>query len=106
MQDGQDLSYITVEAADKNGQPHPHASHPVAFQIRGPGVILAVGNADMTSEEMYQGSRRSLFNGKALAVVRASRDPGSISLTASAPGLKPATVRIQSLAAPARRAAP
>jgi beta-galactosidase len=103
--DGQDLAYVTVEAVDKNGQPHPHAGHPVSYQLGGPGAIAAVGNADMTSEEPYQGSQRRLFNGKALVVVRTSRAAGQISLTAAAPGVMPATVRFQSQGA-ADRALP
>ena len=99
--DGQDLSYVTVEVVDKNGQPHPHAGHQVEFKISGPGVIMAVGNADMTSDEMYQGNQRKLFNGKALVVVRTSRSAGAIRLTASAAGLKPATLGIESRPGPA-----
>ncbi|MFB3776753.1 MAG: glycoside hydrolase family 2 TIM barrel-domain containing protein [Bryobacteraceae bacterium] len=102
--DGQDLSYITVEALDKSGQPHPHASQLIGFQLSGAGAIAAVGNADMTSEEAYQASRRRLFNGKALVVVRTTRAVGTITLTASAPGLKPATVRLQSRGGVARPA--
>jgi beta-galactosidase len=99
--DGQDLSYITVEVVDKNGLPHPQAGHQVTFHISGPGLIMAVGNADMTSDEMYQGNQRKLFNGKALVVVRTSRSAGAISLTASATGLKPATLSLQSRPGPA-----
>jgi beta-galactosidase len=93
---GQDLSFITVEAVDANGQPHPHAEHQVTFRLEGPGVIAAVGNGDMTSEEPYQGSQRKLFHGKALVVVRTSRKGGSLTLTASAPGLKGDSSRIAS----------
>ena len=84
--DGQDLSYVTVEVVDKNGQPHPQAGHQVTFNISGPGVIIAVGNADMTSEEMYQGNQRKLFNGKALVVVRTSRTAGAIQPYGQRPG--------------------
>jgi len=94
--DGQDLAFITVEAADRDAQLHPHADHEVSFTLGGPGTIAAVGNGDAASEEPYQGSQRRLFNGKALVVVRVSRTPGVISLTAGAPGLAPATIRIQS----------
>ena len=74
---GQDLAFVTVEVVDANGQPHPSAEHQVSFSLQGPGTIAAVGNADMTSEEPYQGNQRKLFHGKALAVVRASRTAGA-----------------------------
>ena len=100
--DGHDLSYVTVEAVDSSGQPHPNADQEISFAIDGPGAIAGVGNGDIASEEMYQGNRRKLFHGKALAIVRTARRAGTIQLTASGPGLKSATVRIRSESAPAR----
>ena len=93
---GQDLSFITVEAVDANGRPHPNAEHQVTFSLQGPGAIAAVGNGDMFSEEPYQGSQRKLFHGKALVVVRTSRQAGALTLTASAPGLKADTIQLRS----------
>jgi len=94
--DGQDLAFIAVEALDAHGQPHPNADHLVTFSIKGPGVIAGVGNADLTSEEPYQGSQRKLFHGKALVMVRSSRTAGAITLLASAAGLKSETLRLES----------
>ena len=70
--DGQDLSFILVEALDKNGRPHPNAEHEITFRLTGPGTIAAVGNGDLTSEELYVGEKRKLFQGTALVVVRSS----------------------------------
>lgn len=98
LADGQDLSFVTIEAIDAAGQPHPNADHQVSFMLKGPASIAAVGNGDMTSEEPYQGNRRKLYRGKALAVVRTSRTAGAITLTASAPGLKAATVALNASA--------
>jgi len=86
--DGEDLSYITVEAVDAQGRLQQNAAQEVKFTISGPGTILAVGNADQRSTEAYQGDHRLLSHGRALVVVRTSRQPGSIRLEASAPGLK------------------
>jgi beta-galactosidase len=93
---GQDLSFIAVEAVDGNGQPDPNAEHQVTFGLKGPGVIAAVGNGDMFSEEPYQGNRRKLFHGKALVVVRTSRTAGALILTASVAGLKGDAIQIAS----------
>ena len=92
--DGQDLSFIIVEAVDAKGLPHPNADHQVSFSLHGAGAIAAVGNADLNSEEPYVGTQRKLFRGKALVVLRSARKPGAVTLTASAPGLKEATVRV------------
>ena len=96
--DGQDLSFIAVEAIDAHGQPNPNADHQVTFSVKGPGIIAAVGNADLTSEEPYQGSQRKLFRGRGLVVVRSSRTPGALTMTANAPGLKGSSIRLTSLA--------
>jgi len=50
--------------------------------------------------------RRSVFNGLAQVVVQSSREPGSLRLTASSPGLDPASLVIQARAAPARPSVP
>ena len=73
-----------MEAVDANGQPHPNAEHQVSFTLKGPGTIAAVGSADMSSEEPYQGNQRKLFHGKALVVVRASRTAGASPLPPAA----------------------
>lgn len=92
--DGQDLSFITVEALDAHGRFQPNAGQEVQFTIAGPGEIAALGNGDGQSLEPYRGSQRKLFHGRALVVVRASKKPGAVQLEASASGLAGATVTI------------
>jgi len=93
--DGQDLSFITVEALDAKGRLQPNADQMITFQISGPGVIAAVGNGDGTSDEPYQGSQRKLFQGRAQVIVRASKTPGEIQVKATAPGLSSAQQSIE-----------
>jgi beta-galactosidase len=93
--DGQDLSFVTVEAVDANGQPQPNADQELQFAISGPGAIAAVGNGDGRDIDRYQSNSRKLFQGRALVVVRTSKDGGPIRLTASAVGLSDADVTIQ-----------
>ncbi|HUO57431.1 MAG TPA: DUF4982 domain-containing protein, partial [bacterium] len=49
--DGEDVSVITVEALDKEGNPVPQASNEVSFSLEGPGHILGVGNGDPICHE-------------------------------------------------------
>ncbi len=91
---GQDLAFIVVDAVDAGGLIYPHADQQVIFRLEGPGRIAAVGNADLQSEERYQGNQRKLFHGRALVVVRSSRKAGSLTLTAEAPGLKGSSLRL------------
>lgn len=92
--DGQDLSFVTVEALDAAGRLQPNAGEQVEFAIRGPGVIAAVGTGDTKSPEPYQANRRSLFNGRALVIIRSSGNSGPITLTAKANGLGETNITI------------
>ena len=94
--DGQDLSFITVEALDAAGRFQPNADQEVQFAISGPGVITAVGNGDGEDSASYQGDRRKLFQGRALVVVRTSRQRGEITVTAKTQGSGDGSVTIQS----------
>jgi beta-galactosidase len=92
--DGEDLSFITVEAVDTQGRLQPHADQEVRFSISGPGVIAAVGNGDGQDDASYHADHRKLFEGRALVVVRTSRQTGAIKLTASSSGLSDGAVTI------------
>jgi beta-galactosidase len=104
--DGQDLSFITVEAVNAQGRVQPTADQEIRFAVSGPGVIAAVGNGDGEDPASYQGDRRKLYQGRALVVVRTSRHAGSIKLTATTSGLKESTVTIQSKAVKTRAELP
>lgn len=93
--DGLDLSYITVKVVDKEGNLVPNADHMVTFEVDGAGVNAGVGNADVISHEPFQSDQRSVFQGKALLVVRSGREPGSIKVKANAGGLKSGKAQIQ-----------
>jgi beta-galactosidase len=90
-----DLSYVTVEVVDAQGQLIPDAGHSIQFQVSGPGEIAAVGSGNPTTTEPYAGSQRKAFRGRALVVVRSTGEPGSIRLTAAAEDLAEAAVTIQ-----------
>ena len=100
--DGQDLSFVTVEAVDAEGRFQPDAGQEVQFAISGPGVIAAVGNADGTDSDSYQGTRRKLYRGRALVVIRTSKQGGPIRLKATAEGLSETVVTIQAKPSAAR----
>ncbi len=93
--DGADLSFVTVEAVDAEGRAYPLADNLVRFQVRGAGENAGVCNGNPVSFEELQGTERSLFNGKALIVVRALEGAsGVIEVVAEADGLSPAGIRL------------
>lgn len=93
--DGQDLSFITVEALDAEGRFQPDADQEVQFAICGPGVIAAMGDGDGRDGASYQGNRRKLYQGRALVVVRTAKQEGSIHLTGMAAGLTEGVANIE-----------
>jgi beta-galactosidase len=92
--DGQDLSYITVELVDQNGNRNPKAENLVNFDIEGPGTIVAVGNANPMSTESFQLPQRKAWRGRCLVIVKSSNKAGPIKLTAKADGLSAAELNI------------
>lgn len=100
--DAEDLSFVTVEAVDAQGNVQLQADQEVQFSLSGPGTIAAVGNGDGQDGAAYQGDRRKLFQGRALVIVRTSGRSGPITVTAKAPSLTDASSTIQSTAVDAR----
>ncbi len=87
---GDDLSYILVEAFDKEGNLCPLADDLVDFEIKGPGRIAGVGNGNPQSHEPFQVGYRKLFNGKAMLIVRSEKGKtGKIEINAGSKQLKP-----------------
>jgi beta-galactosidase len=92
--DGSDLSYVEVDVVDAQGVVVPQASNTIDFAIDGPGAIAGVDNGNSVSHESYKGTSRSAFSGKALAIVRSTTVPGTITLTATSGTLKAGSVTI------------
>jgi beta-galactosidase len=93
---GEDLSFITVKIADKNGLMVPDANNKVSFTIQGPGEIVATDNGDPASLVSFASKEREAYFGLTLVIVRSEKGkPGIIKINASSAGLKPAAVEIK-----------
>ncbi len=93
---GTDLSYITVEIVDKEGNLCPGATDVVTFDVTGSGFNAGVDNGNPTSLEMFKSDTRKAFYGKTLLIVQNNGDSGEIQITATAPGLQPANITLTS----------
>lgn len=91
-----ELVYVTVTVADKDGNPVPTDTRAVKFAVSGNGSFEATANGDGTSLRPFQKPEMDLFSGAATVILRASDQPGPITLTATARGLKSATATIMS----------
>lgn len=97
--DWNDVAFVSVRAVDAQGVVVPAAVQPVTFAAAGPGVIAAVDNADRADPAPFPALERRLFQGRCLALVKATAPAGTITISASAPGLGRAEVTLQAAAA-------
>lgn len=95
--DGTDLQHIAVEAVDKKGITDPSARQQVIFTVEGPARIVGVINGDNTSNEETTGNTRSLYDGAVTVILCSTDIPGTVTLKASAPGLKPAVIKLRTI---------
>ncbi len=93
--DGADLTYITVDVTDENGNTVPDAVNNVKFEVEGEGKLVGVDNGRQDDHQSYQDDNRNAFSGKVLAIVQSTKNAGRIKVTASAEGLEPSTVEIR-----------
>jgi beta-galactosidase len=101
--DGEDAQPITVDAVDARGRHVPTATLPARFAVEG-GEIIGLGNGNPNDHDPEKGDARKLFNGLAQVIVRAHAGRGRLRLRATAPGLRPAELVVERIAASPRRA--
>jgi len=92
--DGEDVAQIEVEIVDAKGRVVPLAANLVRFTVSGPGQVVGVGNGDPSSHESDKAPERHAFNGRCAVLVGAKTRPGRLVVTATAPGLKAATISL------------
>lgn len=92
--DGEDLLYITVQVADKDGNIVPTDSREVKFTAKGAGRFRATANGDPTSVRLFLLPEMDLFSGAATAIVQAADKPGTLTFEARAKGVRPARLVI------------
>ena len=93
--DGHDLSFITVRVVDKSGNLCPAADNEIRYTVKGAGSYRAGANGNPASLELFHEPHMRVFSGMMTAIVESSDKPGTITLTATAKGLKPATITIK-----------
>jgi beta-galactosidase len=60
------------------------------YPVLGNAKLYAVDNGDHTSDELFDGNKRQLFNGFAMAILRSTQTAGEVEIRANVPGLKSA----------------
>lgn len=83
---GQDLCYVMMELADKDGILTPLDGISVHVDVKGAAVLQAMGSARCITDENYHMNECTTYRGRCLAIVRAGYEPGEAEISISAAG--------------------
>ncbi|MFD9547934.1 glycoside hydrolase family 2 TIM barrel-domain containing protein [Nocardia salmonicida] len=92
--DGSDLAYLDIALTDDTGIVKPLADREITVTVEGPATLFGLGSAAPTTEEDFTDNTHTTYYGRALAVLRASKQPGPITVTVSATDCEPQQLRL------------
>ncbi|KAK0648294.1 glycoside hydrolase family 2 protein [Cercophora newfieldiana] len=95
--DGEDLSFLTLEVVDANGDVVPDATNSVTFEVaNGKGEVVATDNGNPYDMVAFPSKERKAFSGMVLAIVKAKRGAkGEFTVRATSSGLASSSVTIR-----------
>lgn len=89
-----DLVFVPISLRDRGGILKMTSDAQITVSVEGPAKLLAFGCAKPDSEPNYYCGKSTTWNGRALAVIQSVGTPGTVRITASAPGLESAAAEI------------
>lgn len=92
--DGYDLSYITITILDDKGEVVEDASNLIDVTVTGAGELIALDNGDQLDHEPYDSGKRKAFNGKLVAIVKSTKNAGTMIVHAEAENLEDQRIEI------------
>ena len=101
--DGCSLAYISVDVTDAAGNLKTTATNTIQFTLTGNGEIVGVDNGDQATKDKYQqksvlksttSASINAYAGKALVIVRSTKDGGSFTVNATSNGLSSSSVTV------------
>ena len=92
--DGESLCYVHAELADETGRTVPDADRLMKAEVTGAARLLGFGSGNPITAENYSRGQFTCWQGRALAVLRAGREPGDAQLTVTAEDLAGAVITI------------
>lgn len=93
--DDEDAVVIGVLIVDAEGRVVGDADNRVTFQLDGKARVLGVGNGNPADHDPDRADSRKAFHGLCAAIVQSGSHPAALHLTATSPGLEPASVDLQ-----------
>ncbi len=92
--DGKDVCHVTYRVTDDQGLRVFEADPEITFALAGPGRVLGIENGDRNSTDNPQDLTHKAFQGQGLVIVQATREAGTIRLTAQAGQLEGTAVEV------------
>jgi len=90
-----DVALVKVEVVDAAGRVVPTADNNVTLSHTGPATFLGGGNGDPACHTSDRSPSRPAFHGLLLGVYASTRGVGTVTVSATAPGLSPAKLSIE-----------
>jgi hypothetical protein len=92
--DDTDLAFVTIELVDSDGTLATSHDRVIRVDVSGAGVLQGLGSARPITEERFDATRYTTFDGRALAVIRPVA-VGQIIVTVDGEGLEPVTLTLR-----------
>lgn len=92
--DAYDVTHLTVEVLDEHGRLSRLADTPLTIEVEGAGELLAFDNGNPIDYTPFRSEERNAYGGMALAIVRSTKESGTIRVTVSSEGLDAQSVTV------------
>jgi len=94
--DGEDMTFITVNILDKEGNLVPDADNRINVSVSGAARFKGICNGDATSTEVFTKPTMKVFHGQLAIGIQSNGQIGTATIKVTGKGLKPATLTINS----------
>ncbi len=92
---GQDLCFVDIDLTGENGETISSRDQKLTVKVEGPACLQGFGSARPHMAENFYSDTHTTFYGKALAVIRAGYEEGTVKVTVSGEGLEDQSFEIQ-----------
>lgn len=93
--DGQDLCYLEIEFTDEKGNLLPAVEQKVEVQVSGAATLAGFGSALCKTDEVFCNPYHDSYRGRCLAVLRAGKEAGTVTVTVSSAEVSPVTIQLE-----------
>ena len=92
--DGRDIAFIDISLEDENGVFNPVTDNVITVSVEGAAELIGLDNGKPDSHESFKNSTMKANGGMLLAIVRAKRISGDVTVMISSGGLKSAKIEL------------